>query len=160
MARIDELEKGLVDQYGVAVKATLDESGREVGDPTPVAPPANLRRGMTMSEQIQQMIRREVSNRAEEQGYESFEESEDFDIDDDPVDPHTPYEAVFDPRPPLKEKEDGSKSVDEGRVDPPGGGSGESGKVGKGKPGAKQPAPAKGSVPEATDGDTGVEGED
>jgi hypothetical protein len=45
------------------------------------------------------MIRQEVSRAAEELGDETFEEADDFDIEDDPVDPRTPYEAVFNPRP-------------------------------------------------------------
>lgn len=159
MARIDDLERGLVDQYGVSVKAELDKDGNEVGDPTPVAPPAHLRRTMTMSEQIQQMIRREFSMRASEEGFETFEEAEDFDIDDDPADPHTPYEAVFDPPPPVKENDDGSTGSDEGRSATAGGGRGKSGKVGKGKPGEKQSASDEGSVSEADSGSGGSEGE-
>lgn len=160
MARIDELERGLVDQYGVPVKAELDETGSEVGDPTPVAPPAHLRRGMTTSEQIQQMVRRELSLRAQEADYETFDEADDFDVDDDPPDPHTPYEAVFDPMPPVTETENGSKSTDERGNPPAGSGSGKSGKVGKGKSGPEQSASDKGSPSETTDGDTGSKAED
>lgn len=157
MARIDDLEKGLVDQYGVAVKAQLDDAGNEVGDPTPLAPPAHLRRQMTMSEQIQQMIRREVSLRAQDLGYETFEEAEDFDVDDDVRDPHTPYEAVFDPPPPLKEKEDGTTAVDEGRNGLGNSGDRKPDKVGSGKSGKKPPANPAGGVPEADDGSRGAE---
>lgn len=161
MARIDDLEKGLVDQYGVAIKAELDANGNEVGDPTPVAPPAHLRRSPTMSEQIQTMIRRQLSLTAQEQGYESFEEAEDFDVDDDPVDPHTPYEAVFDPQPPVTpEVGDGPGALDERRQRSASGGSGKSDKVGKGKSGKKQSADDEGSVPETDTGVGGSEGED
>lgn len=160
MARIDDLEKGLIDQYGVAVKAEIGEDGKEYGDPTPMAPPAHLRRSLTMSEQIQQMIRREVSRRAEESDMETFEEADDFDIDDDPLDPHTPYEAVFDPQPPVKENDDGSATSDKGRDKPSSGRSGKSGKVGEGKSSKEQPTSDKGSPSETDDGDTGSEAED
>jgi len=45
-------------------------------------------------------------------GAETFEESEDFDVDDDIPDPTTPYEADFDP--PISELvEAGSASIKE-----------------------------------------------
>lgn len=138
-SRLDALEKGKVDARGepvnvdvdgVQVLPVLDEKGNEVGDPTPMAPPVHLQRRLTMSEQIQQMIRREVSVRADELGMESFEEAEDFLIDDDLPDPHTPYEAVFDPAPPVKkEVKNGVATIDEGRDEPVGNGSGKSGAV-------------------------------
>lgn len=160
MARIDDLEKGLVDQYGVAVKALLDDAGNELGDPTPVAPPAHLRRGMSTAEQIKQMVQRELSMRASEMDFETFEESEDFDVDDDRPDPHTPYEAVFDPPPPIEEINDGKQPSDEGRDKPSSGRSGKSGKVGKGEPSPKQSTSDKGGSSETVDGDSGSEAED
>lgn len=160
MAKIDDLERGLVDQYGVAVKAELTEDGKEVGDPTPLAPPAHLRRSMTMAEQIQQMVRREISLRAEDAGFESFEEAEDFEVDDDPPDPHTPYEAVFDPPPPVVENEDGKRPVDKGRTKPAERGSGKSGKVGKNDAGSVENADDEGGSGQASDGDTGAESKD
>lgn len=160
MAKIDELEKGLIDQYGVPVRAELDKDGNEVGDPTPMAPPAHLRRSLTMAEQIQQMIRREVSLRSQEDGFETFEESDDFEIDDDPPDPHTPYEAVFDPRPPVEESDDGNATVDEGRPEPPESRSGKSGKVGKGKSGKESTATDQGSSRETDTGDQGSDAQD
>jgi len=130
MARIDDLEKGLCDAYGVQVLAEIGDDGKEYGDPVPVAPPVGLTRSPSLAEQIRSMVRRELSDAAHDQGMETFEESDDFDVDDDPADPHTPYEAVFDPQPELinaavgdkvePSKHDGdnnggSKSVDKGR---------------------------------------------
>lgn len=140
-SRMDALEKGKVDargervnvdEDGVQIRALLDEKGSEVGDPVPMAPPLHLQRRLTMAEQIQQMIRREVSLRAQDMGLETFEEAEDFDVDDDPADPHTPYEAVFDP--PLKEAKNGVAPSVEGRNEPVGDGSGKSGEVVKDQP--------------------------
>lgn len=160
MARLDDYERGLVDAHGVSVKAELDERGRELGDPLPVAPPAHLRRGQTTAEMIQSMVRRELSLRAEEHGFETFEESDDFDIDDDPADPHTSYEAHFDPLPPLKETDNGKSGSDEGGRTTADGGSGKSGEVREGEPGAKRPAPDKGSPSKAAAGDPSPKGQD
>ena len=41
MARIDDLEKGLCDAYGVQVVAEIGDDGKEYGDPVPVAPPVS-----------------------------------------------------------------------------------------------------------------------
>lgn len=77
----------------------LNEKGQEIPDPTPMAPPVGFKRQPSLSEQIRQMILSEkLRQEAEEMGYETFEEADDFDVDDD-FDPSTPYEEVFDPQP-------------------------------------------------------------
>ena len=43
------------------------------------------------------MVRFQISEEAASRGLETFEEANDFDISDDPVEPHTPYEEDFDP---------------------------------------------------------------
>lgn len=74
-----------------------DENGCERLDPTPVALPVAFKRPPTIQEQIAQMIRSErLRQAAEAAGYETFEESEDFDVDDD-FDPKSPWEIHFDP---------------------------------------------------------------
>lgn len=75
----------------------LDSHGHEVPDPTPVAVPSGFRRPETLAETVARLVRREVSDAAEAQGFESFEEADDFEVDDDPQDPGTPYETFFDP---------------------------------------------------------------
>lgn len=78
----------------------LDQYGREVPDPTPMEPPVGYFRQPSMVEHIRSLVASEMLRRAaEEAGAETFEESEDFEVGDD-YDPHTPYEAVFDPPPP------------------------------------------------------------
>lgn len=75
----------------------LDELGREVPDPTPVAPPIGYVRQPSLAEQIRAMVMSEqLRQAAENAGAETFEESEDFDVGDD-FDPTTPYENEFDP---------------------------------------------------------------
>lgn len=68
----------------------------EVVDPTPVAPPVGYKKQPTIWEQQRALIRSELSRQAEAQGFESFEESDDFEVGDD-YDPKTPYEADFEP---------------------------------------------------------------
>lgn len=41
-------------------------------------------------------VRRELSNQAAADGQETFEEADDFDVDDEPADPTTPWELNFD----------------------------------------------------------------
>lgn len=75
----------------------MDEHGNEIPDPTPIAIPAGFKVPESLSDQIRRIIQTSVSEQAQEQGMETFEESEDFDIDDDMFDPSSPYEEVFDP---------------------------------------------------------------
>lgn len=57
--------------------------GREIPDPRPVEVPTGLRTRPTLQEEIKRYIRVEMSNRARDEGHESFEEADDFDVDDD-----------------------------------------------------------------------------
>lgn len=66
-------------------------------DPTPMAIPAGFKRPPTLAEQVQRLVRGALSQAAAEKGLETFEEANDFDIPDDPVDPSTPFEEFFDP---------------------------------------------------------------
>ncbi|AZL82911.1 hypothetical protein [Apis mellifera associated microvirus 39] len=75
----------------------LDEHGHEVPDPRPMAIPAGFRRPETLAEQVQRLVRTHISMQAQNEGFESFEEAEDFDIEDDHGEPTTPYETEFDP---------------------------------------------------------------
>lgn len=80
-------------------KFYLDEHGREMPDPTPIAPPVGYNRQPSLAEQIRAMVRSErLRQEAEAQGFETFEEADDFDVGDD-LDPSSPYEEVFDPLP-------------------------------------------------------------
>ena len=77
----------------------LDDRGWEVPDPNPVEIPAGFRKPETLAEMVQRMVRGRVSEIAESEGYETFEEADDFEIADDEYmdDPSTPYEEEFDP---------------------------------------------------------------
>lgn len=75
----------------------LDANGHEILDQTPVAMPAGFKQPERLAETIQRLVRRGLSDMAAQQGYETFEESEDFEVDDEAFDPSTPYETFFDP---------------------------------------------------------------
>lgn len=93
-----DLEEYLAD----ARQRGLDANGHFIPDSTPLAPPIGYKRSPTIAENIRAMIKSErLKQEVEAAGAETFEEAEDFDIEDDPVDPHTPYDNQFDP--PLSE---------------------------------------------------------
>jgi len=68
----------------------------EVADGTPVAIPVHLQKSESMDERIRRIVQFSASQAAKQQGLETFEEADDFDIPDDPIDPSTPYEEDFD----------------------------------------------------------------
>ncbi|AZL82755.1 hypothetical protein [Apis mellifera associated microvirus 48] len=72
-------------------------------DDTPVSMPTRLRLPQSRTEQIRQYVREEMSRAAAEQGHESFEEADDFSLDDEEDMPLSPYElAMLEPTPPLQ----------------------------------------------------------
>lgn len=79
------------------MKERLNSDGWEIPDPKPVEVPAGFKRPETLAEQVQRLVRTGLSQAAARQGAETFEEAEDFDVEDDDFDPSTPYEAEFDP---------------------------------------------------------------
>lgn len=80
----------------------LDDNGHEILDPTPMAPPVGFKPQPSMVEIVRQQIASDrLAQEAEELGLETFDEANDFDVDDD-FDPSTPYEEMFDPPPPRR----------------------------------------------------------
>ena len=88
---------GFDPETGEVVISRLDQHGHEVLDRTPLELPAGFRRPETLAEQVQRLVRTSISDYAGEKGYETFDEANDFDIEDDPIEPETAYEEVFDP---------------------------------------------------------------
>lgn len=74
----------------------LDEEGREMVDPRPLALPARAQRPMTMAEQVARVLRSQ-SHVKDGEYIEPFEEADDFEIPDDPADPGSVFEEEFDP---------------------------------------------------------------
>lgn len=78
------------------IQPGYNAQGQEILDPRPVAVPVGYQ---TQQESIAQMIARLVRNQRHQDalanaGFETFEESNDFDCDDD-FDPKTPYEEHY-----------------------------------------------------------------
>lgn len=69
----------------------LNDSGQEIPDDTPIVLRVKNRL-VTNFDEIRAFMRKELSNYAQSQGQESYDEANDFDIDDDPTDPTTPWE--------------------------------------------------------------------
>jgi hypothetical protein len=60
-----------------------DEKGRFIPDPTPIEVPLALRQGETEAMRIARAVSLEFSNQAEKNGFETWEESQDFDVEDE-----------------------------------------------------------------------------
>lgn len=73
------------------------KDGIEYPDPTPVEIPSRLRIPQRQVDRIRDMVRHEMSQRAQAAGAESFEEADDFEMDD--VEFTSPYEDIFEPPP-------------------------------------------------------------
>lgn len=71
--------------------ARHDAFGREIPDTTPIAVPFDFGRPLSLHDQIKRFIRSEISQRAAAAERETFEEADDFDVDEDP-DPFSAYE--------------------------------------------------------------------
>lgn len=56
---------------------------REILDNTPIEVPVGFKKPMSLNERIKMLVRNEASQVAMENGYETFEEANDFDVDDD-----------------------------------------------------------------------------
>jgi len=84
------VSQDLVDKTKL-LKAELDELGREINNPNPafisVGP-----KPLTITEQIQRLLRVELSRQAQEQGFETFEESDDLEVEDDDDAPLSAYQ--------------------------------------------------------------------
>lgn len=105
--------------------AQLDSNGFEHLDPTPVEIPTRLKIPQRQVERIRAMVRREMSLAAESAGAETFEEADDFDLDDE--DWVSPYEYDFEPplngdevigEPPTKPAPQGAPAKQAGLAEP------------------------------------------
>lgn len=75
--------------------SSLNPSGHEIPDSVPLATSLGARRARSIRDNVVDILRSEKWREAmEANGEETFEEADDFDIDDD-FDPSTPYEEFF-----------------------------------------------------------------
>lgn len=76
----------------------LHPDGTPILDPLPVAPPIGYKKAPSMVEIVRDMVRGErLRQEALAMGAETFEESEDFEVDDDGPMMPSPWENEFDP---------------------------------------------------------------
>lgn len=66
--------------------------GREYCDPDPVEWPLGVQVPESLEQKIARMVRMGVSDHASSQGFESFDESNDFDVDDPELLPESVHE--------------------------------------------------------------------
>lgn len=96
MSKVMKEEKLIDPRRG---RSELDERGREDHSKSggPLAIALNVVQRDNLGERVREMIRSErLALAAREEGYETFEEADDFNVpDDDTFDPQTPYEEVF-----------------------------------------------------------------
>lgn len=64
--------------------AQFNERGEQIGDPRQTEWPTELKRPLSLQDEIKRFIRLEMSEAARNQGLETFEESDDFDVGEDP----------------------------------------------------------------------------
>lgn len=84
------MTKELYDELKDLKRGKLNDKGEEVVSPKPHSL-AFSRRPPTLQEQIQRVLRTELSRQADEQGYETMEEADDFDDPEFDQDPFSPY---------------------------------------------------------------------
>lgn len=79
--------------------AMLDDEGREVLNPLPTVTNTDIR-PPSLQEQIQRLVRTELSRQVQQQGAETFEEANDFDVPDDDIPADTsPYTLLEEEEP-------------------------------------------------------------
>lgn len=79
-------------------KAVLDSDGSEILDPRPMALPIGFERPESIQDTIRRLVTdRQIKAELEASGVESFDEADDFEVEDDlPLE--SPYEENFDPQ--------------------------------------------------------------
>lgn len=88
--------KPTYDEDGVQATAGIGKDGKEYGDPLPMAPPVGFSNPPDLMEMMRQMLRNEqYQARLDAEGFDTFEEAGDFDVDDDPPPPLTLHEALL-----------------------------------------------------------------
>ncbi len=85
----------LVKELAKLTRALLDEKGRELPNPNPLYVEVTPKR-LNLQQQIKRLLNTELSRQAYDQGFESFEESNDFEVEDefDIPESNTQYEIL------------------------------------------------------------------
>lgn len=93
MNKIINIDQATYDKLCQLTHAYIDEDGMEVNNPAPLEVPEGFKRPATLLEQIRRVLRTEVSRQAAAQDMESWEEANDFAVEDefDIEEPMSPY---------------------------------------------------------------------
>lgn len=95
----------------VESKVKHTDDGYEIPDPTPVEVPLRYRRAPSLDERIKRLLLGELSRRAEARGDETFEQANDFDVDEPERDGFlSPYQVAT-----LAREEGYGEADDDGR---------------------------------------------
>ena len=84
--RLSDIEKMIADHP----KNRAFRGSQQFMDPTPVAPPVGYEKQPSMIDIIKQQVA-QVSLSAQDEGFETIDDANDFEVDDDPF-PSSPYE--------------------------------------------------------------------
>lgn len=111
MEALKEAYDALAFEVEGIVTPYLDKNGHEVLDPTPMAPPVGYVSRPSLVEQLRDMIQGERMRRtAELREMDTFEEADDFEVEDEVMPLDTGYQNEMDP--PIRELvSEGSKSL-------------------------------------------------
>jgi len=82
-------------EYDPKLFGTLTKDGGEIPDPRPMEVPMSAKIPEPLEVKMARMIKNELSQAAHNNGFETLEESLDFEVGDD-YDPKTPYEDAAD----------------------------------------------------------------
>ena len=104
-------------EYLRAQADTVNTEERSKLDTTPVEVPLEMTRPPTIKEELQRYVRYEVSKIGQEEGFETFEEADDFEEEDLP-EWSSEYE-LLDMEDEVPESLDGEPSEEEGTADRP-----------------------------------------
>lgn len=90
------ITKELYDKLSKLTQSILDERGRELPNPVPMELKIGTQKPESLRDQIRRIMRIELSKQAEIQGHETFEEADDFEVEDsfDMNEPNSQYEMM------------------------------------------------------------------
>lgn len=96
MSRSLYITKELYEDLSSLTRAYLTSDGKaEIFNPRPLSCGLDLQPQESLQDQIRRILRVELSRQVSQQGHESFEEANDFDVDDDfDLEPSSQYECL------------------------------------------------------------------
>lgn len=89
------IDKRIIDDIEALRTSFIDKDGREVNNPVALRRTVGTK-PLSLVDQIKRILRNEFSRNMQDQGFESFEEANDFDVDEEDRDPTSEYEVMQD----------------------------------------------------------------